>query len=160
MRQIPLNQIHLNEPARVSDDTITLGKVDASDPSRPNRDDIISAYLIALQTQRPAAPTTANAAVAPPAKIDAETLTALIARANSLLMIGDIAASRLLLERAADAGDATAAFLLAQTYDPAVLGAPDKRSITPDAELARDWYRKAASFGSADAAQRLTHLKY
>jgi hypothetical protein len=41
-------------------------------------------------------------------------------RAKSLLALGDIAAVRLLLERAANAQDATAAFLLAQTYDPAV----------------------------------------
>jgi TPR repeat protein len=62
----------------------------------------------------------------------------------------------LLLERAANAPDATAAFLLAQTYDPAVLKVRDMRSITPDPVIARDWYRKAASFGSAEAQQRLT----
>jgi TPR repeat protein len=76
-----------------------------------------------------------------------------------MLTRGDIAAARLLLERAASAQDATAAFLLAQTYDPAVLGVRDTRSITPDPVMARDWYRKAASFGSADAQQRLTQLQ-
>ena len=69
-----------------------------------------------------------------------------------MLTLGDIAAARLLLERAANAQDATAAFLLAQTYDPAVLGVRDTRSITPDPVMARDWYRKAASFGSARRA--------
>jgi hypothetical protein len=34
----------------------------------------------------------------------------------------------------------------------------DTRSITPDPVMARDWYRKAASFGSAEAQQRLTSL--
>ena len=72
-------------------------------------------------------------------------------RAKSLLALGDIAAARLLLERAANAQDATAAFLLAQTYDPAMLGVWDTRSITPEPVLARDWYRKAASLGSVDA---------
>ena len=43
--------------------------------------------------------------------------------------------------------------------DPAVLGVRDTRSITPDPVMARDWYRKAASFGSADAQQRLTQLQ-
>jgi len=30
---------------------------------------------------------------------------------------------------------------------------------TPDPVMARDWYRKAAGFGSADAQQRLTQLQ-
>jgi hypothetical protein len=100
-----------------------------------------------------------NEAAAPSKTLDAETLAALMTRAKSLLTLGDIAAARLLLERAANAQDATAAFLLAQTYDPAVLGVRDTRSITPDPVMARDWYRKAASFGSTAAQQRLTQFQ-
>ena len=100
--------------------------------------------------------TSINEGAEPSKTLDAETLAALITRAKSLLALGDIAVARLLLERAANAQDATAAFLLAQTYDPAVLGVRDTRSITPDPRMARDWYRKAASFGSTDAQQRLT----
>lgn len=111
-----------------------------------------------LQSQVPAA-RAGNEAAAPSKTLDAETLSALTTRAKSLLKLGDIAAARLLLERAASAQDATAAFLLAQTYDPAVLGVRDTRSITPDPVMARDWYRKAASFGSAGAQQRLTQLQ-
>jgi hypothetical protein len=59
-------------------------------------------------------------------------LAVLMTRARSVLALGDIAAARLLLERAANAQDATAAFLLAQTCDPAVLGVRDTRSITSD----------------------------
>ena len=110
------------------------------------------------QSQVPAA-RAGNEAAAPPKTLDAETLAALMTRAKSLLTLGDIAAARLLLERAANARDATAAFLLAQTYDPAVLGVRDTRSITPDPVMARDWYRKAASFGSAAAQQRLTQFQ-
>ena len=97
-----------------------------------------------------------NEGAEPSKTLDAETLAALITRAKSLLALGDIAVARLLLERAANAQDETAAFLLAQTYDPAVLGVRDTRSITPDPTMARDWYRKTASFGSTDAQQRLT----
>jgi len=124
----------------------------------PSREDIVSAYRTALQSQAPAA-RTGNEAAAPSKTLDAETLAALMTRAKSLLALGDIAAARLLLERAANAQDASAAFLLAQTYDPAVLGVRDTRSITADPVMARDWYRKAASFGSADAQQRLTQLQ-
>jgi hypothetical protein len=100
-----------------------------------------------------------NEAAARSKTLDPETLAALTTRAKSLLTLGDIAAARLLLERAASAQDPTAAFLLAQTYDPAVLGVRDTRSITPDPVMARDWYRKAASFGSAAAQQRLTQFQ-
>lgn len=111
-----------------------------------------------LQSKVPAA-RAGNEAAAPSKTLDAETLAALMTRAKSMLTLGDIAAARLLLERAANAQDATAAFLLAQTYDPAVLGVRDTRSITPDPVMARDWYRKAASFGSAAAQQRLTQFQ-
>ena len=148
-----------DDPARASD-PVPLASVNASAPrlGTPSREDIVSAYHTALQSQAPAA-RTGNEAAAPSKTLDAETLAALMTRAKSLLALGDIAAARLLLERAANAQDASAAFLLAQTYDPAVLGVRDTRSITADPVMARDWYRKAASFGSADAQQRLTQLQ-
>jgi TPR repeat protein len=65
----------------------------------------------------------------------------------------------LLLERAADAQEPSAALLLAQTYDPAVLGKPDARSITPDPATARGWYQKAARLGSQDAQRRLDQMR-
>lgn len=86
-------------------------------------------------------------------------LGALMKRANGLLAIGDIAAARLLLERAADAQEADAALLLARTYDPLVLGAKDTRAITPDPAQARIWYRRAAELGSQHAQQRLTQMQ-
>jgi TPR repeat protein len=135
----------------------------------PSRAQINSAYQSALQGRAPVAatPTAAAAPIAaPPARtidaaraIDADELAGLLKRARSLIAIGDIAAARLLLERAAGAQQASAALLLAQTYDPAVLGAPDMRSITPDPAMARDWYRKAAQFGSPEAELRLAQIQ-
>jgi hypothetical protein len=157
--QPAVRQIPQNDPARVSDPA-TLASVDANAPrlETPSREAIVTAYHTALQSQAPAA-RTGNEAAAPSKTLDAGTLAVMMTRAKSLLALGDIAAARLLLERAANAQDATAAFLLAQTYDPAVLGVRDTRSITPDPVIARDWYRKAVSFGSADAQQRLTQLQ-
>jgi len=154
-----VRQILLEVLARVSD-PVTPASVNASAPrlGTPSREAIVSAYHTALQSQAPAA-RLGNEAAAPSKTLDAETLAALMTRAKSLLALGDIAAARLLLERAANAQDATAAFLLAQTYDPAVLGVRDTRSITPDPVMARDWYRKAVSFGSAEAQQRLIQLQ-
>ncbi len=154
-----VRQILLEVLARVSD-PVTPASVNASAPrlGTPSREAIVSAYHTALQSQAPAA-RIGNEAAAPSKTLDAKTLAVMMTRAKSLQALGDIAAARLLLERAANAQDATAAFLLAQTYDPAVLGVRDTRSITPDPVMARDWYRKAVSFGSADAQQRLTQLQ-
>ena len=151
-RQILLN----DDPARASDPvTRASGNSSAPQLGTASRDDMASDDRAVLQSQAPAA-RPGNEGAEPSKTLDAETLAAPITRAKSLLALGDIAAARLLLERAANAQDATAAFLLAQTYDSAVLGVRDTRSITPDPGMARDWYRKAASFGSTDAQQRLT----
>jgi hypothetical protein len=102
----------------------------------------------------------APVAVAPPARrLDSSELAALVARAKAFLASGDIPPARLLLERAAEAQDASAALMLAQTYDPTVLGTQDIRNITPDPALARSWYQRAAQLGSADAQRRLSQLQ-
>jgi hypothetical protein len=144
----------------------------------PTREEITTAYQSALQGRAPAAaapaavaptavaptavaaPAAAAPVAAPPArKLDADELATLMKRAKGLIAIGDIAPARLLLERAADAQEASAALLLAQTYDPAVLGTQDLRSITPDPAAARSWYQKAAQLGSLDAKQRLAQMQ-
>ncbi len=138
----------------------------------PTREEITTAYQSALQGRAPAAAAPAAAVPAaaapvaaapvvapPPRKLDPDELAALMKRAKGLIATGDIASARLLLERAADAQEASAALLLAQTYDPAVLGAQDMRSITPDPAAARTWYQKAAQLGSPDATQRLAQMQ-
>jgi TPR repeat protein len=92
-------------------------------------------------------------------RLAADEVAALLKRAKSLIAIGDFAPARLLLKRAADAQEASAALLLAQTYDPGVLGKQDMRSITPDPAKAREWYQKAAEYGSVDAQQRLSQMQ-
>lgn len=134
-------------------------------PDQPSRDEIAAAYQAAIKSQivvREAAP--AASPVAPPAaptarRLDPDELEALLKRARSVLAIGDIASARLLLERAADAQEADAALMLARTYDPEVLGSSDARSVTPDPEKARSWYRKAAELGSQHAQQRLAQMQ-
>jgi hypothetical protein len=123
----------------------------------PTRAEITAAFQTALQSQSeirqpPAAP--------PPARrLDADELATLLKRAKALIATGDIVSARLLLARAADAQEANAALILARTYDPAVLGKPDARSIAPDPAAARIWYQRAAQFGSQDAQQRLDQMQ-
>jgi TPR repeat protein len=133
----------------------------------PSRDEIALALRTAHQGQTPAeiqqpvtAAVAAPVAVAPPARqIDSDELATLMNRAKALLATGDISPARLLLERAAEAQDASAALMLAQTYDPTVLGTQDIRNITPDPAQARSWYQRAAQLGSADAQRRLSQLQ-
>jgi hypothetical protein len=108
------------------------------------------------------APTAAAAPVvaAPPSrKLAADELATLMTRAKALLASGDIPPARLLLERAAEAQEASAALILAQTYDPSVMGTQDTRNVHTDPALARTWYQRAAQLGSADAQRRLSQLQ-
>ena len=98
-------------------------------------------------------------AAAPARRIGADELATLMTRAKGLLAAGDIPPARLLLERAADALEPSAALMLAQTYDPAVMGTQDTRNINTDPALARTWYQRAAQLGSADAQRRLSQLQ-
>ena len=132
----------------------------------PTREEITTAYQSALQGRAPAAAAPAAVPVAAPPvaasparKLDADELATLLNRAKGLLAAGDIPSARLLLERAADAQDASAALMLARTYDPDALGTQDIRNIVPDPAMARTWYQKAAQLGSADAQRRIAQLQ-
>ena len=84
--------------------------------------------------------------------------TSLLARGAGLLGEGNLAAARLVLERAAEIGLAEAAFLLAETYDAAELGRFRVQGVQPDPVKARKWYERARDLGSREAAKRLSVL--
>jgi hypothetical protein len=86
-----------------------------------------------------------------------EKTISLLRVADGLLAAGDIAAARVVLRRTAEAGNARAALLLAETYDGCVIRRLNC-SADADAPTARTWYEVAAEFGSADARQRLHRL--
>ena len=99
-------------------------------------------------------------------KLSDEEIAALVAGGRQLMIVDDIHNARLVLQQAADAGNATAALELGQTYDPLAPSAtvrwgvqhiPDRRTF--DVVMARKWYEKARDLGSAEAAVRLEKLK-
>jgi hypothetical protein len=146
----PANQTQNQTPAVRSVTTVAVAS--------PTRAEITTAYQSALQGRIPAV--AAPPIATPPArKLDADELATLLTRAKGLLAAGDIPPARLLLERAADAQESGAALMLAQTYDPDVLGTQDIRNITPDPATARTWYQRAAQLGSAAAQRRLSQLQ-
>jgi hypothetical protein len=107
----------------------------------------------------------AQAAPAQPAQAEialrtlgSDEIEGLYRRSQELITQGDIAAARLVLTRAAEAGDARSALALGATYDPAVLGRLPVLGVAADPKRARAWYAKAAEFGSTEATRRLEQL--
>ena len=162
--QLTARDIQLKDPVRLSapaNQTAGVRSV-ATVAVTPTREEITTAYQSALQGRAPAAAApvaAAPVAAPPPRKLDADELATLLNRAKGLLAAGDIPPARLLLERAADAQEPSAALMLARTYDPEVLGTQDARNIIPDPATARAWYQKAAQLGSADAQRRLAQMQ-
>ena len=91
-------------------------------------------------------------------RLDREEIAYLLKRGEELVAAGQLGAARLVLRRAAEAGNSHAAFALAITYDPILLRARNVIGVAPDIAMARAWYEKAKEFGSVDASKRLEVL--
>ena len=91
-------------------------------------------------------------------QLDRDELASLLKRGEDLINSGDLSSARLALRRAAEAGDARAALLLAGTYDPNLLDKLGFQEHAADVALARLWYQRAQQFGSAEAPRRLQQL--
>jgi TPR repeat protein len=99
------------------------------------------------------------AAKSHPRQHDAAEIAALMKSGAERMANGDIVGARLVYQRAAEEGEAIAAFALAETYDPLVLRkSRSGRGITPDVALAQSWYEKAKELGSTAAPERLEKL--
>jgi hypothetical protein len=82
-------------------------------------------------------------------------IASMLKRGEDLIAAGDIASGRLILTHLAEAGDAEASFVLAGTFDAAVLANLRVVGVQPDPAKARAWYARAAEYGSLEAKQRL-----
>jgi hypothetical protein len=90
--------------------------------------------------------------------LDPEEIKLLTRQGQQLAATGDLVTARILFQRAAEVGDATAAMALGATYDPNVLAQLGVAGMAANVEKARSWYRKAESQGSAEATRRLRAL--
>lgn len=85
-------------------------------------------------------------------------IQALTAQARKLIDTGDIAAARLLLERATAGEDGEALFALAETYDPNVLAQWRVRGVRGNPERAHALYERALTRGVGRAQARMVAL--
>ena len=91
-------------------------------------------------------------------QMDRDELALLVRRGEIFINSGDVAAARLMLQRAAEAGDVHAALVLASTFDPNTIQELGIQGLAADEAMARLWYERAAQFGSPEAPQRLQQL--
>jgi hypothetical protein len=91
--------------------------------------------------------------------LDPEDVKPLLDRGRQFFDAGDVAAARLLFNRAASAGDVAAVVAMGTTYDPAVLGSRGVHGILADPQKARGWYEKAAQSGSTEGLRLLKALE-
>jgi TPR repeat protein len=124
--------------------------------SPPTQKDSASAPA---DTRSPAAELQASALGGSMRPDQRQAIASLVARGKELLRDGDFSSARLILQRAADAGEADAALTLGSTYDPSILAQLGIRSQVANVDLARTWYEKAQVFGSAEASSRLKTLR-
>ncbi len=142
-------------PAGVAGGSVASGSVTVA-AATPSGDDFKTAYQGALQGGAPQAAAVPEQAIPADAihHLDPGEISALLKRAESLVGSGDLAAARLVLRRAAEAGDARAAMMLGGTYDPTVLDKLGVHGLVPDFAMARSWYDKAKRFAALEAASQ------
>jgi hypothetical protein len=111
--------------------------------------------------QPTSAPPSSDAAAAPSVTLSlaSDEIAMLLKRGKDAFSTGDLAAARLLLRRAAEAGSAEAALALGATFDPLVIRRLGAIGAAPDTAQARQWYQKAVALGSPTASQPLAQLE-
>ena len=100
----------------------------------------------------------APAPVAAPQKVSAKEETNMMEQGNRLLQTGDITAARMVFERIGRRGSAVGAYGAGLTYDPDYFRTSKVVGLRPDAKKAKDWYKKAADLGNAEAVKRLSSI--
>ena len=97
----------------------------------------------AISAQEPQDAALGDPATSPPRAISEYQIALWVKRGEEFAAAGDFVSARLMFQRAAETGNAKAAFLLAETYDPAVLDTIRARGGAPNIAKAQLWYEKA-----------------
>jgi hypothetical protein len=121
-------------------------------------DTVVDRKMLQLEWSGASAPASTASAQSSQRHLDAAEIALLMKRGAEWVATGNIGAARMMFQSAAEAGDPTAAFALAETYDPLALEKLGAKGITPDITLAQRWYEKARALGSTAAPERLVRL--
>jgi len=122
---------------------------------------------LTVQAPQPAAPAQETKAQPPPtapprapmlSPADREAAERFIARGEQEIERGQVAVARQFFLRAAQAGLARGALLLAATYDPRELARWGVQGVLPNLPEARKWYERARELGAPEADERLARL--
>jgi len=136
-------------------------KLAVGEESAPSRDTLAGAAT----SQQPEPSAKAQEATPPAAQtmapglatrqLERDEVVLLVKRGEDFIASGDLSSARLVLQRAAEAGDMHAALALAGTFDPNLLA----KGFAADVVMARFWYERAKQFGSTEAPRRLEQLE-
>jgi hypothetical protein len=150
------------EPANKPGEAPPLGApTQEASPASPPTEAAASGVATAApqMPQPPATLTTPVPAALPGSVLPASEIAALLAHGDTLFRKGDLAAARLLYERAADAGDGPAAIRLGETFDPVFLDHAQLRGARGDMGKALAWYHRARDLGAVEAEVLLQGLE-
>jgi hypothetical protein len=141
----------LSQTARMPDNSRLA--VEAPPSDRSGQTPLGSEPRMVAEAQRELASVLNNVA-----RLTPDEATELLRRGQQLIAEGRFRVARMVLEPAAEAKNASAAFALGQTYDPLIERSAARPDAPPDVAMARIWYEKAKDLGSREAAQRLSQL--
>jgi len=90
--------------------------------------------------------------------LSADDIAILRKQGDAYVAVGDFAGARVVLQRAAEAGDAAAALALGATFDPVVLSRFGVKGLAPDSAKAALWYDRARALGLTNAPRHLNAM--
>ena len=117
-----------------------------------------SLNIAAAPPPRPETQRSQPAAVPAMKPEDQERAIRFMARGDAEFTAGDVAAARLLYQRAADAGLPDAAIAMGGTFDPVELARRKVKGLVGEPDVARKWYDRARTLGAAGAEDRLRRV--
>jgi hypothetical protein len=164
-----LPNLQMNVPAGVSgksDLTVSLVGEDGASLAEASASLIVAPAPVAVPPaeKKAAAPPPANSPPSEPPRAPVlsaeqrESAEKMVVRGEKDLEQGNIALARQFFLRAAEAGLARGALLLAATYDPRELARLRAQGVQANPAMARQWYERARELGAPEAEERLARL--
>jgi hypothetical protein len=138
---------------------VVSAPVEAALPAAPLPKEEVRSGPPATQGLQSAVPSQAAQIVQPTNGPTNSQVDSYLRRARELIGLGDVAAARLMLSRAAEGKDSRALVALAETYDPVVLRNWRVVGMRPDPDKARALYEEALEKGSKTAGEHLLAMK-